>query len=442
MSTPSRETTEPEPEPMARANPAAPEPTGRATKAAGFLPADPILRRLSVLTFLNAFGNGLYYPIGVLYFTRVVGIDATAVGLGLTVAGVVGVLAGVPAGRAADRWGSRRVGALLWGATGLATLSYVFVGSYAAFLLAVVCTTGLMQASRGVMGAVFAEVLPGATRVESRAYLRMVTNVAMGVGGACGALALQADTRGAYTAVIVTNALTFAAPALMVARLPLGAHRRDVPAAAVQAGSRWRAVRDLPYLAVTLLNAVLVIQYTLLEVGLPLWIVERTDAPRWTAALLLIVNCVLVALLQVRMSRTVSDVPGAVRAMGRSGVLLAVACAVFAVSAGLPPVWAVVVLVAGAVIQVLAEVLSSTGGWTLGYELADARAHGVYQGVFNSGTAIGLMAGPALVTLTAVRHGPVGWVALAVLFAGAGLAMRPAVRWAQRDGQWRGEAAK
>ncbi|TGA91874.1 hypothetical protein [Streptomyces sp. MZ04] len=95
-----------------------------------------------------------------------------------------------------------------------------------------------------------------------------------------------------------------------------------MPAAAVEAGSRWRAVRDLPYLAVTLLNAMLVIQYTLLEVGLPLWIVERTDAPRWTAALLLIVNCVLVALLQVRMSRSVSDVPGAVRAFGRSGVLL------------------------------------------------------------------------------------------------------------------------
>ncbi|MCZ0991450.1 hypothetical protein O1M54_48750 [Streptomyces diastatochromogenes] len=139
-------------------------------------------------------------------------------------------------------------------------------------------------------------------------------------------------------------------------------------------------MRDLPFLAVTVLNAVLVVQYTLSEVGLPLWIVERTEAPRWTAALLMIVNCVLVALLQVRVARRASQVPSAVRAMGWSGLLLAASCAVYALSAGLSPVWAVLSLTAGAVVQVFAEVLSAAGGWTLGYELADARAHGVYQG--------------------------------------------------------------
>ncbi len=198
-------------------------------------------------------------------------------------------------------------------------------------------------------------------------------------------------------------------------------------------------MRDLPFLAVTVLNAVLVVQYTLAEVGLPLWIVERTEAPRWTAALLMIVNCVLVALLQVRVARRASQVPSAVRAMGWSGLFLAASCAVFAVSAGLSPVWAVLSLTAGAVVQVFAEVLSAAGGWTLGYELADARAHGVYQGVFGAGMSAGMMAGPALVTVTAIAHGTLGWAVLGVMFAVAGLAVAPAVRWAQRDGAWRGE---
>ncbi|WP_445281549.1 MFS transporter [Streptomyces sp. DSM 118148] len=416
-------------------------PAGRATRAGGLLPADPVLRLATVLTAVNSLGNGLYFPLGVLYFTRIVGLDATAVGLGMTVAGLVGVAAGVPAGRAADRWGARRVGALLWGGTGVATASYVLVGSYAGFLVAVICATGLQMASRGVQGALYADVLPPATRVEARAYLRMVTNVGMGAGGALGAVALQVDTRGAYLTVIALNALSFAGPALLLPRLPLAPHARERAAAGAPAGEGWRAVRDLPFLAVTVLNAVLVVQYTLSEVGLPLWIVERTTAPRWTAALLMIVNCVLVALLQVRVARRASRVATAVRAMGWSGLLLAAACAVYALSAGLSPVWAVLSLTAGAVVQVFAEVLSAAGGWTLGYALADARAHGVYQGVFGAGASAGMMAGPALVTVTAIAHGALGWAVLGAVFALAGLCVAPAVRWARRDGAWRGEPA-
>ncbi|MFJ9817387.1 MFS transporter [Streptomyces sp. NPDC101151] len=416
---------------------------GRATRAGGLLPADPVLRLATLLTAVNSLGNGLYFPLGVLYFTRIVGLDATAVGVGLTVAGLVGVVAGVPAGRAADRWGARRVAALLWGGTGIATAAYTLVHSYAGFLVAVICATTLQTSSRGVQGALYADVLPAATRVEARAYLRMVTNVAMGFGGALGAVALQLDTRGAYMTVIALNALSFAGPALLVPRLPLAPHVRErvVLDAGAPAADRWRAVRDLPFLTVTVLNAVLVVQYTLAEVGMPLWIVERTEAPRWTAALLMILNCALVALLQVRVARRASQVPSAVRALGWAGLLLAAACATYALSAGLSPVWAVVLLSVGAVVQVFAEVLSAAGGWTLGYELADARAHGVYQGVFGAGMSAGMMAGPALVTVTAIAHGTLGWAVLGVVFAVAGLAVAPAVRWAQRDGAWRGETA-
>ncbi|MFI9154021.1 MFS transporter [Streptomyces sp. NPDC053367] len=417
-------------------------PKEQVTRAGGLLPTDAALRRATVLTAFNSLGNGLYFPLGVLYFTRIVGLDATAVGVGLTIAGLFGVAAGIPAGRAADRWGARQVGSLLWGGTGVAMATYTLVHSYAAFLAAVIVSTALQMASRSVLGAVYADVLPAATRVEARAYLRMITNVGMGVGGVFGAVALQLDTRGAYVTVILLNCLSFAAPALLLRGLPLAPHalERDRLPEDAPAADRWRAVRDLPFLTVTVLNAVLVMQYTLNDVGLPLWIVERTDAPRWTAAMLMIVNCVLVALLQVRVARSASRVPSAVRAMGWAGLLLAVACAVYALSAGLSPVWAVLALTVGAVVQVFSEVLMAAGGWTLGYELADSRAHGVYQGVFGAGMSAGMMAGPALVTVTAIQHGTAGWAVLGVLFAVAGLAVAPAVRWASKD-TWRGEPA-
>ncbi|MET8453535.1 hypothetical protein [Streptomyces sp. NPDC005209] len=43
--------------------------------------------------------------------------------------------------------------------------------------------------------------------------------------------------------------------------------------------------------------------------------------------------------------------------------------------------------------------------------------------------------------MTAIQHGRLGWALLGVMFAAAGLAVRPAVRWARRDGDWRGEPA-
>ncbi|MGY0019469.1 MFS transporter [Streptomyces sp. YJ-C3] len=408
-----------------------------ATRFAGMLPTDPLLLRLSLLTLLNAFGRGLFFPVSVLYFTRIIGLSATSVGIGLTVAGLFGIAAGVPAGRASDRWGRRPVLTVLWIGCGAALAAYTLIGSYASFLATAIGYAALCQASMGVRNALYADVLPAGTRVEGRAHLRMVTNVGMGVGGAFGALALQVDSRAGYTALILVDAVAFVGSALMVLRLPGGGARRPVDDSPAE--SRWRAVRDLPYLGVTFLNAVLALQYSLLEVGLPLWIVQHTDAPRWSAALIMILNCALVALLQVRATRGVEDLSGAVRAMRRSGLLLALSCAVFACTAGLSPLWALTVLVVGAVVQVLAEVLSAAGGWTVGYGLADARAQGVYQGVFNSGQAAATMAAPALVTATAIDHGTAGWAVLGVLFVAAGLGVGPAVRRARRDA-WRGES--
>ncbi|MGY0491058.1 MFS transporter [Streptomyces sp. WG-D5] len=414
-----------------------PRPTAPATRFGGMLPTVPVLRRLSLLTLLNAFGRGLFFPVSVLYFTRFVGLSATSVGVGLSVAGVFGLAAGVPAGRASDRWGRRPVLTGLWVGCGAALVAYTLIGSYVSFLVTAVCYATLSQGSMGVRNALYADVLPAGQRVEGRAHLRMVTNVGMGVGGVFGALALQLDDRAGYTALILVDALAFVGSALMVHGLPGGAGRR--PAEDTPAESRWRAVRDLPFLSVTFLNAVLALQYSLMEIGIPLWITQHTEAPRWTAALVMVLNCVLVALLQVRATRGVEDLPGAVRAVRRSGLLLAASCALFAFSAGVPPLGALAVLVVGAVVQVLAEVLQAAGGWTVGYGLADARAQGVYQGVFNSGQAAATMAAPALVTVTAIQHGPAGWAVLGSLFVVAGLAVGPAVRRARRDAPWRGE---
>ncbi|MFD0527610.1 hypothetical protein ACFQ1I_11025 [Kitasatospora arboriphila] len=58
---------------------------------------DPTVRRLAAITLVNTLGNGLFMTLGALYFTRMLGLPAAQVGIGLTAAGLCGVLIGVPA---------------------------------------------------------------------------------------------------------------------------------------------------------------------------------------------------------------------------------------------------------------------------------------------------------------------------------------------------------
>ncbi|MFG1805127.1 MFS transporter [Streptomyces sp. NPDC049040] len=448
---------------------------------------EPEVRRLSWMVLVNTFGNGLFMTVSALYFTRVAGLGVGQVGIGLTAAGVCGVAASIPAGRAADRWGSRRMLIVLSlaGAAGMA--SYALVHSFGVFLLVVCAETAVDRGAAAVRNALYADALPKATRVRGRAYLRAVTNVGIGAGAAVAALALQADTRGAYLAAILADAASFLVVAAMLPRIPTAARGADTspeagaeadpdasaspeataeaapdagaspeatadpeataeaapdagagPEATADAGAvlpdavRRGALRDLPYLAVTALNALLTVQFAVLNVGIPLWVVRETDAPRAVVAAALLLNTVLVVAFQVRATRATRDLHSAARACRLSGLLLAGSCLVVAVSRGLPAAAAAAVLLAAVVLETAGEVFSQAGGWLLSYDLADPGATGAYQGVFQAGASAGMMLGPALITSVAIGHGPLGWAVPGALFALSGAAMVPAVRWAER----------
>ncbi|GII77147.1 MFS transporter [Sphaerisporangium rufum] len=412
--------------------PAAPPARGLAR----LVPADPVLRRLALISLVTSFGNGLTMTVSVLFFTRSLGFGVAQVGAGLTAAGICGIVAGVPAGRAADRWGSRRVLIVLTLVQAAGMAGYALVRSFPAFLLLLCAVMAVDRGASAVRGALYADVLPRETLVRGRAYLRAVTNVAIGVGASLAALALQADTREAYLTAIMVDAVTFALVAPLLLGLP--ATRRAAPPGRSpgRAGDggprRGTVLRDRPYLAVTALNGITCLQFAMIEVAVPLWIAQETHAPRATVAAVLVVNTVLVVLLQVRATRNTGTPATAARTFTRGGLLLAVSCLVFAAAAGLPAAAAAAVLLAGVALQALGEVFSQAGGWALSYDLAEESAHGAYQGVFLAGLTAAQTLGPALITATAITYGLPGWAGLAVLFAAAALAMPATARWAAR----------
>ena len=171
----------------------------------------------------------------------------------------------------------------------------------------------------------------------------------------------------------------------------------------------------------TALSAVFGMQFGVGEVGVPLWIANDTAAPEVLVAVVLILNTVIVVLFQVPLSRGTHDLRRAGRVSAIAAWLMAAACLVYASAAGLPPGFAIAVIVLARHAHAFAEVLSQAGGWGLSFELADPVRAGTYQGVFTMGYSLGAMVAPLFVTSTALTLGLARWAILAAVFLAAGL---------------------
>ncbi|HEU4676961.1 MAG TPA: MFS transporter [Motilibacteraceae bacterium] len=389
------------------------------------LPLEGAGRTLALATLINTTGNGMFYAVSAIYFTQVVGLPAVQVGLGLTIAAAVGLGVGVPMGHLADVRGPREMLVVLTVLLGVAALGYLFVSGFAGFVAVALLVTLLDRSSGAARGALIATVGEPGDRVRLRAYLRAVTNVGITVGGLVGALTLAVDRPAVYRGAVALDAATYVGAALVARRLP-----HVPPSPHTGEGPRLVALRDRPFLVVTALNAVMALHYGLVDVALPLWVVERTHAPKWVIGLLLLANTVTVVLLQVRVSRNVATVEQGATASWRAGLVLALACAVYAASAHGGPLLAALVLVAGALAQVAGELLQAAGSWAIGFGLAPQEAQGQYQGLYSTGFAASNMLAPAVLTALVVGGGAPGWLVLGAVFTAAGLAMVPATRWA------------
>jgi dipeptide/tripeptide permease len=199
---------------------------------------------------------------------------------------------------------------------------------------------------------------------------------------------------------------------------------------------RFPALRDVRYVAVAGVNAVLLLHMSLLSVAIPLWVTMHTHAPRSLVAILLVVNTVLTILFQVRSARGTETVTGGVSAMRRASALLALCCAVFATAAYAPAgVIVIAVLLVGITVMTAGELYQSAGGWSLSYSLAPMRSRSEYLSAFHLGTSGQVVIGPVIVTLGVINNGTLGWLALALLLGLAGLVIGPTVAAAARRAQ-------
>lgn len=385
------------------------------------LPLSGAGRAIAVVALIDSTGTGLFLAGSAIFFTRVIGVTSAEVGLGLSAAGLLGLLVSVGWGAAMDRLGARRILVVLslWRALGYAALAFAR-GPFAFF--GILCFIGMADRSVAPATQLFvAEAVGSRDRVRTMATVRSVRNVGFTMGALLAAIALHVDSPLAYQLLVLSDALTFAVGAALIARIRVAAPPTPSPSLRGLTGPRL-VFSDRRYLAVTVLNSVLALHMTLLTIGIPLWVVNHTRADKAILVPLLVVNTVLTVLFQVRTSRRATTVAGAGRCLRRAGVALALACVLLAAAGELPAPAAAAFLVAAVVAQTVAELLQAAGGWELSYELAPEDRRGAYLSVFAAGTTVQQIVGPILLGAVVIATGPLGFLGLAVVFLVAGAA--------------------
>ncbi|MFF1795552.1 MFS transporter [Kitasatospora sp. NPDC058263] len=384
-------------------------------------------RALILASFVSRVGNGLFNTAAVLYFTLVVHLPAAQVGAGLTVAGLVGLLAGIPAGNLADRYGPRTVWLTALALQAVTMAAFVFIQDWATFTL-IATLDRLAATAGGAAGGALIARTGGERPAAFRARLRTFVNLGVVLGTLGAAFAVSVDTRAAYTALILANAASFAGAGL-VALVGVPNYR---PLPRPEEYHRWAVLADRPYVSFVALYGAMGLQYQTVSLLLPIWLSAHTDAPRWTVAAVYAANSGVCVLLQSRIGSRVETPRQGGRAFRLAGLLFLVSCPLMALTADVP-VWVAPALALLAVaVHSLGEVWESSGGFALGFGLAPDHAQGQYQGFLGIGFAAGQALAPLVLTTAVLGLGHAGWLLLGVFFAALGAAGPPVAAWAER----------
>jgi len=383
------------------------------------LPESDSARRLLPMVFLQAMGFGAITTISVVYGSRFLGFSNAQVGVGLSVAFTLGLAMGVPFGHLADRRGPRGLLMVLLAAEAISLAGYLFVSSWWSFLCAITAYQLFDRAANAVRGAMVAKMLPASEQATVRSYFRAVGNIGSAIGALGVGVALHLDTQMAYKVVVLACALGYGLAALSLSII--GA----VPPVPVALRAAFgTALRDRRYMAFAALNMVLTLHYAVLEVAMPLWIIQQTQAPRYLVTALFLINTLFVICLQVQVGKRIDGVDSAQRATLISGLVFFGACLCFGLSASATATVAVLLLITAGVLHVLGEMAQSAGAFTLAYELSPPNAHGQYQGLFSTSSSAGLMLGSSVIGLIVLDHGLAGWLTVGTVFAIAGFSAR------------------
>ena len=378
-------------------------------------------------TLINTYGIGLILTAMTLYAIKVVHLTPQNSGLALTIAGLVGLLAAMPMGALADRRGPRDISRLAMLLMAASAVGFVlFARDFVSYLIVATVQGAALSASVTADVTLLRRV-GGEEATTFRSQTQAVFNLGVSLGVATCGVAIQLNTVNAYRALFLGQALTSLIGVAIVGRLPKfeplpGAHEESVVA----------ALKDRPFLGYAVLSGAMYMQYFVLTLLLPVWVVYHTHAPRWSVSAFVIVNTVLVVLFQVRIGKTVQTIKRGGAAIRRAGVIFLVSCSAMGLATGIPAWAALLLLAAAVVLHTYGELWHSSGTFALDFGLAPEHAQGQYQGLVGMGNGAGQALAPFVLIGLVLAGGRLGFVLLGAGFALLSLAAPAVARWGER----------
>jgi MFS family permease len=377
-------------------------------------------RLLSVSALTDAAGTGLAAVCLPFLAVTGIGLSAGQVGLVLSVGGVCELLAAVPNGALAGRFGVRRfvLAAKLVEAAGFTALA--LAGGFWAVLVPAALVGVARAGSSGLNQSLTVVVLGEDRRSAALGIIRALRNIGYLAAGGIGAVLLAPREPDLLRLALLLNAASFLVGAFCVSRLPATG-----PAQPLER-TDWSVLRDVRYGGLVLCAAVFGSSLVVLDVGLPLWALRHPGSvPAWTVPLVVVVNTALVVVLQYRFAQGVDDVPSALRRLRFSTLAFCVMCGLIALTAHTGRVGALALLLVAGVVLTFGELTESPSWWTLSYKLAPEQRRSEYLSAFDLCWAVVAIAGPAAMVLV-VSAGTAGWLGyglVLVLAAAAGTAL-------------------
>ena len=389
----------------------------------GVLRNDPAVRAISWQTLISRIGNGLFMTIEVIYFSVIVGLSPFEISLAIGAGGLAALLFSVPSGLIADRFGPRRV--VFWSHVleGLLLLPLIFIRDFWALVLVNVLISLVATAGHNATSTLISTMGTGEERVSIRAAQRAMANMGIGFGTVFAGIALWLNTELAYEVTIAFDFLLFMLAARFVLRLP-----NAKPTTKKGDAISFVALKDYRFLGATLLNGIVSLHFVIQGVALPLWILNYTEVPTWWVSVLFVINTVLVTVLQIRMSRGTGTLMMSVKKFRIGTAYLLLSCVVYGLAADLPIWIAASILVTGMVVHTMGELLAAAGSWSIGFDLAEEKHMGQYQGVYSLGWGLGGSFGPLYVTSMILGFGVAGWWIMGGVFLVAGFLMHVLIK--------------
>ncbi len=343
---------------------------------------DEAIRPLVVLQLFGSLSASALFSFMGIWALQRLGASETGLGLAYLVMAGAAMFTGIVGGHLSDRVGRRPMMLIGRGFFCLTSLGALAAGANTLGGLSVIAATGALSSlGDAADSAMVADLVAPDDREQAYASLRVSANMGVVLGPPIGGLLLAI---GSWNTLFVGAAVLSAISWALAWKL-IPSRGRYTPERGEKSERIWVVFRDRPFM--TLLGGAVLawMVYVGFELLLPISLVEHHDINRSLWGAIAIVNPLLVALLQLRVTNAATRFTPATR-MVASMMLMGPPFLLFGVSDALPIVVAVVV------VFVFGEMLWVPTMQAVVADRAPAAQRGAYMGAFSatSGAAFAL----------------------------------------------------